>query len=132
MATETWFAPSHTGIPATPKIGPGDPSPDLARIPDPWNVLRFAGGYLTIDTEDAHYPEWRKWLDMTAGAYGLRIVSEAEAAAINDPTAIPCPVDPERCDWRGPEAARDHHILAHRPGADYYEPPRSVSYGTGY
>jgi hypothetical protein len=132
MALETWFCPSSVpGIPASPKVGPGNVSPDLTRIPDPWDVLRFAGGYLTVDTEDAHYPDWRKWLDATAPAYGLRIVTEAEAEAAADPSAIPCPVS-ETCDWKGPAAGRSQHILAHRPGADYYEPPKTTTLGTAY
>lgn len=132
MALESWFCPSNIpGTPATPIVGPGNPSRDLNIKPDPWDVLRFAGGYLTIDTEDAHYPDWRKFLDDVTPAYGLRIVSEAEAEAVNDPSAIPCMVS-DTCDWRGPAAARVHHVLAHREGSDYYEPPKRVTYGAGY
>jgi hypothetical protein len=79
---EQWYCPSSTGTPAEPKIGPGDPSSD-PRKPHPWDVLAFRRGFLTIDTADPHYPDWRKWLTVTAPAYpGLRIVTQAERDAI--------------------------------------------------
>ena len=80
--TEVWYCPSGSGTPAEPKIGPGDPSSD-PRKPQPWNVLAFRRGFLTIDTADKHYPEWRRWLDMSKGALpGLRIVTQAQREAI--------------------------------------------------
>jgi hypothetical protein len=78
---EIWYAPSSSGTPACPKIGPGDPSSD-PRVAHPWNVLAFVRGFLTIDTTDKHYPEWRKWLDYSASGSGLRIVTQAQRDAI--------------------------------------------------
>jgi hypothetical protein len=132
MTPQTWYCPSSTGKPAEPKIGPGE-IPNDPRAAYPWDVLQFVKGYLTIDTTDKHYPEWRRWLDMSAPSLGLKIVDTAQAEAIADPTSIPCPVDPERCDWRGPAAGRDHHILAHRPpNGEYYEPPKLVTRETAF
>jgi hypothetical protein len=92
MALETWYAPGGTGTPSRsgPIVGPGDPSGDYPKRPDPWNVLRFLNGYLTIDTEDKHYPDWHKWLQMSASSSGLRIVDTAEMEAALDPDALTC------------------------------------------
>jgi hypothetical protein len=87
MSIEIWFCPSSTGIPATPKIGPGD----IPRDPTaewPWDVLKFAAGYLEVETEDAHYPEWRRWLDLSAPGLGLKIVTAEERAAIEAPLTM--------------------------------------------
>jgi hypothetical protein len=131
---ETWYGPGAGEM----KLGPGDPSPDLTIKPDPWNVLRFSKGLLTVDTEDAHYPEWRKWLDATAPAYGLRIVTEDDAAALLpfDPNDKACPetnLDETNlsgqpthfvrgrvpCTFRAPTTREIHqHMLAvHKPRA---------------
>ena len=98
---EQWYCPSGSGTPAEPKIGPGDPSSDIAHDPDPWNVLRFRSGFLTIDTADAHYPEWRKWLEKSAGALpGLRVITPAEKAALEH-----IPTDAEWADLSARRAA---------------------------
>ena len=77
--TEIWYSPSAKGM----KVGPGNPADDINRTPDPWDVLRFRDGFLTIDTGDKHYPEWKKWLTVTAPAYpGLRVVTQAERDVI--------------------------------------------------
>jgi hypothetical protein len=131
MATEVWFCPSSSGQPAEPKVGPGQVSTDINLRPDV-DVLRFVKGYLTIDTDDPRYPLWRSWLDMSASAYGLRLVPTVEYEATQDPTAIPCPIS-ETCPWVGPAAGHDWHILAHRPpDGEFYEAPKRVTYGTGY
>jgi hypothetical protein len=90
VSLETWICPSSTGSRSGPIVGPGDPSPDINRTPDPWTCLRFQNGLLTIDTEDEHYPEWRKWLDYSASGSGLRIISDEELRSA-DPNAIACP-----------------------------------------
>ena len=126
MATRTFWSESKGMV-----LGPGNPSRDLHVKPDPPDVIRFTNHYGTIDTEDPLYETKLKWIDGVRSSYGVREISEAEAEAVNDPTAIPCPVS-ESCDWTGPAAAHDPHILAHRPGADYFEPPKRVTYGTGY
>lgn len=131
MATlETWYSPDAGEL----KVGPGTPS-DLAVKPDPWTVLRFVRGLLTVDTEDAHYPDWRKWLDASAGAYGLRIVTEDDAAEHLpfNPADLSCPetvetdinlagsrdriVAKDPCPFRAPTIREVHqHLLAvHKP-----------------
>ena len=127
MATRTFWSEPKGMV-----LGPGNASSDLHEKPDPPDVIRFSNHYGTIDTEDPLYEAKLKWIDGVRSSYGVREISEAEAEAVNDPTAISCPAS-ETCDWRGPAAARDMHILAHRPpDGESYEPPRSVTYGTGY
>jgi hypothetical protein len=111
MALETWICPSSTGSRSGPIVGPGNPSDDINRTPDPWNVLRFRGGLLTIDTEDEHYPEWRKWLDYSASGSGLRIVTPEELRGL-DPNALHCP-DTVRTDTN--LTGTHHHIIGTEP-----------------
>jgi hypothetical protein len=79
--TEIWYSPRATSL----KVGTGDPSPDIVRIADPWDCLRFVGGFLTLDPAGEHYAEQRQFLDVSAAAYGLRQVSPADRAALEKP-----------------------------------------------
>jgi hypothetical protein len=124
----TYHCPGAPGL----KLGPGDPSTDLNAKPDPVDVIRFVNGYAEVAEGDPLREQKLAWI-AGAGAYQIKEVSDLEAEAINDPTAINCPVDPERCEWRGPVAGHDWHILAHRPpDGEWYVPPRTVTRGTGF
>jgi len=112
-------------------LGPGNPCSDRPTKPDPPDIIRFVDHYGTIDTEDPLYETKLKWIDSVRNSYAVREISDIEAEAANDPTAIACPIS-ETCDWRGPAAGRSQHILAHRPGSDFYEPPKTVTRGTAY
>jgi hypothetical protein len=51
--SEIWYGPEAGEM----KVGWGNPSDDIARKPDPWDVLRFHRGFLTIDTASEHYAQ---------------------------------------------------------------------------